>query len=297
MFLFAARLENAVQAPGGNAIQEKCLIVNADDFGLDPEINRGIEEACRDGIVRSVSLLATGKAFEDAVERTPGLPGVGIGIHLCLVAERSVLSAAEIPGLVDEKNRFPANYRDFFIRLWTGRIRPEVIARELDAQFRKVLDRGIRLTHADSHQYVHLIPAISTIVMELCKKYGVKWIRYPQRAERHFPLNFRAAVKTMGFVLFGKSQVRCIQASGLRVPDRSIGFLESGNLDVRRMRAFLGQTGPGVNDLTVHPGYFPRGEEYAAWKYRWETELAVLKDEAIMRDVRAARIRIGNYAD
>ncbi|MGH7926099.1 MAG: ChbG/HpnK family deacetylase, partial [Candidatus Binatus sp.] len=35
----------------------KRLIVNADDFGLSPEVNAGILRAHRDGILRSASLM------------------------------------------------------------------------------------------------------------------------------------------------------------------------------------------------------------------------------------------------
>jgi len=271
--------------------------VNADDFGLDLEINRGIDEACLGGMVRSVSLLATGKAFEDAVGRLRRMPRVGVGIHLCLVAERSVLPAQKIQSLVDEQGRFPSAYRNFLVRLWTRRIRPEDIAIELDAQFRKFLDHGIHPTHVDSHQYIHLVPAVSTTVIELSKKYGVKWIRYPSRPERFFPRSLRAAAKMMGLALFSRSQTRRIRGFGIRVPDNSLGFLESGRLDAGKMRVLLDRMICGVNDLTVHPGYCPQEREYAAWNYHWETELAVLKDESTMRLAREMRIRIGNYAE
>jgi hypothetical protein len=45
----------------------KQLIVNADDLGLTPGVNRGILRAFQDGIVTSASLLVTGSAFDDAV--------------------------------------------------------------------------------------------------------------------------------------------------------------------------------------------------------------------------------------
>ena len=45
----------------------KQLIVNADDLGLTPAVNRGVVRAFQDGIVTSASLLVTGSAFEDAV--------------------------------------------------------------------------------------------------------------------------------------------------------------------------------------------------------------------------------------
>jgi len=45
----------------------KVLVVNADDFGLSEQINRGIESAFIRGILRSASIMPNGPAFYDAV--------------------------------------------------------------------------------------------------------------------------------------------------------------------------------------------------------------------------------------
>ncbi|MBU9889554.1 MAG: ChbG/HpnK family deacetylase [Candidatus Omnitrophica bacterium] len=271
--------------------------MNADDFGLDPGINRGIEEVCLAGTVRSVSLVATGGAFDDAVERLPRMPGVGVGIHLCLVGERSVLSQEKIPSLVDEGDRFPEGYSGFLLRWWRRRISSADIAQELEAQFLKILAYGVRLTHADGHQYLHLIPGVLEIVIGLCKKYGVKWIRYPRRIERGCPASLGAAAKKLAQAALAPSQVKRMADAGIRGPDRSLGFLESGRLDARRMSRLLGQAEAGINDLTVHPGHGPRSKRYVSGNFHRERELAVLKDEAIMHFVREAGITVGNYAE
>ncbi len=59
------------------------LVINADDLGLDPAIDRGILLAHRKGIVTSASLLATGRSAADAV-RAARSDGLALGVHLCL---------------------------------------------------------------------------------------------------------------------------------------------------------------------------------------------------------------------
>ena len=83
----------------------KQLIVNADDLGLTPGVNRGILRAFRDGIVTSASLLVTGSAFEEAVTLARQNPELDVGLHLALVEERAVLGREALPTLVDETGR------------------------------------------------------------------------------------------------------------------------------------------------------------------------------------------------
>ena len=58
------------------------LIVNADDFGLNKCVNRGIIKAFNNGIVTSASLLVNRNGYEDALKNISENPKLGIGIHL-----------------------------------------------------------------------------------------------------------------------------------------------------------------------------------------------------------------------
>src|ERR1700738_865295 len=55
------------------------LILNADDFGLTPGINRAIAELHHAGALTSATLMATGPAFDDALRIAHGLPPLGVG--------------------------------------------------------------------------------------------------------------------------------------------------------------------------------------------------------------------------
>src|SRR6202040_4181735 len=63
------------------------LVVNADDFGFTHDVNRGIVEAHRNGILTATTLMATGAAFDDAVSLARENPALDIGVHLVLVGE------------------------------------------------------------------------------------------------------------------------------------------------------------------------------------------------------------------
>ena len=60
----------------------KQLILNADDFGLTPGINRAVIELHQAGVVTSATLMATGPAFDDAVALALAHPTLAFARHL-----------------------------------------------------------------------------------------------------------------------------------------------------------------------------------------------------------------------
>ncbi|MGC2657539.1 MAG: ChbG/HpnK family deacetylase, partial [Bryobacteraceae bacterium] len=66
-------------------MKQRYLAINADDFGFTPDVNAGIIEAHRQGVLTSTTLMANGDAFEDAVKLSADAPSLDIGCHLVLV--------------------------------------------------------------------------------------------------------------------------------------------------------------------------------------------------------------------
>src|ERR1700730_2460373 len=94
----------------------KQLIVNADDFGITENVNRGILDTHRDGIATSTTLLANGRTFEAAAAASKRFHRLGIGVHLDLTEGKPMADATKIPTLVNRGGRLymaPAC-------LWTG---------------------------------------------------------------------------------------------------------------------------------------------------------------------------------
>src|SRR5947208_14033868 len=73
------------------------LIVNADDFGFTRDVNAGIIEAHRNGILTSTTLMANGDAFDDAVRLAHETPSLDIGCHLVLVQGQSLVTGKPFP--------------------------------------------------------------------------------------------------------------------------------------------------------------------------------------------------------
>ena len=79
----------------------KRLIINADDFGLAPGVNRAIVELQQAGALSSTTLMATGPYFSPAVYMAFAQPELAVGCHVVLVDGSPCLRPDEVPSLLD----------------------------------------------------------------------------------------------------------------------------------------------------------------------------------------------------
>ena len=123
----------------------KYLIVNGDDLGMSPGVNRGILEGHRRGIVTSASLMVDAPASEEAAALAATAPDLSLGLHVVL--ERSADGGTGLAGGCRAQ-----------------------LERQL-ARFRQLT--GCLPTHLDSHHDVHLDPALLPHFAALAREYGV----------------------------------------------------------------------------------------------------------------------------
>jgi predicted glycoside hydrolase/deacetylase ChbG (UPF0249 family) len=150
------------------------LVVNADDAGVDVPRNLGILRAVREGIVRSASLLVGAPAADDFVERAGSVEGLGIGLHLNLSSGLPLVRGHR--SLVGEDGRF-LDKREVWRRAEAGALDEREVRREVEAQWSALLALGVRPTHVDGHNHVHLLPGVREAVASILPA-GL-WIRCP----------------------------------------------------------------------------------------------------------------------
>ncbi|MGE0374279.1 MAG: carbohydrate deacetylase [Planctomycetaceae bacterium] len=239
----------------------RTLVINADDLGLCRAVNVAVVEAHRHGILTSASLMATGPAFDHAVETVVRRnPALGIGAHLCLTSGASLLGHAEIPRLVHQDGTF----RHGFVSLMRlvhrgGQDVCHEIERELDAQLAKLQSAGIAIDHVNSHRHVHMIPAIFGIVDRLAVRYGKLPIRVS--AEPWFPQSRRMLTTQLPRLLSNAPKnlilrkLDRLREQGRQIPcaDRVYGILGSGRMDCQALSSTIRRLPEGVSEILTHP--------------------------------------------
>lgn len=272
----------------------RLLIVNADDYGLTTGVSRAILRGHRDGIVTSTSVLAVAPAFESTAGWLRDTEGIGAGAHLAAVGEDPpLLSAREVPTLVDRQGRFPISWRQFLARMALGRIDPEDLRREFRAQLDRLTAAGLSLIHVDTHQHLHLWPGVATVVLDLAAQSGIGAMRLTRSAAR----------SPVGRYVRRLSQrlERTARRRDMQFTAAATGLDEAGTLDAPRMVAAidgLAASAAPSAELGTHPGEAddPELERYR-WGYVWPQELVALLAAETRAAVERGGFVLGSYAD
>lgn len=147
--------------PGGSDVKRtvspmRRLIVNADDFGRSPGVNRGVVEAVDAGVVTSASLMVRWPAAEPAARLARDRRGLSLGLHVDLAEwtfrDRQWRASYQV---ADPDDPVAARAE---------------LARQLGAFERLV---GRPPTHLDSHQHVHRGEAVRRSMVEVADRLGV----------------------------------------------------------------------------------------------------------------------------
>jgi hopanoid biosynthesis associated protein HpnK len=242
------------------------LIVNADDFGFTAGVNRAIVEAHTRGIVTSSTLMANGRAFEDAIRLAKSVPSLSVGCHVVLIDGTPVLGAKQLPSITSAHSngdRFRDGLQAFSARALAGRLDPEEIEAEASAQIRKLQSAGISVSHLDTHKHTHLFPAVLRPLLRAARNCGVRAIRNPFGPRK--PLK-STELLTRPNLWTRYAEVRILRAlaakfrdaakrEGMVTPEGTLGIVVTGALDEKLFRGIAAIIPEGTWEFVCHPGY------------------------------------------
>lgn len=228
------------------------LVVNADGFGTDAALSRGILRAHREGIVTSTSVIGN---CEDPVAiraQLATVPHLGVGVHLTLTGGSPVARPSSVRSLLGADEQFPAQAREVFLAWAKAVPRGDEVEHEFDAQVTRLRDAGLTIDHLDTHQNVGFMPVVGRAVENVARRHGIAGVRTAmERPTLAWLTELRRGLTTAA--LGGLAWFNRRQMGALRHGPTSWGYFERGRLDEIRILEILGRLGPGVHELICAP--------------------------------------------
>ena len=224
----------------GFAADDKLVILNCDDLGSSRAANDAIYEALESGAASSSTWMAT--CGQSSAEASTRYAGEDVGVHLTLNAEWSTTPWRPLTGaatLCQADGAFLPSPRE----TWSAASCADVAA-ECRAQIRAALDKGIDVSHLDSHMHVLMNePRYARMLVALGAEFRVPVrIRARQamrrRRDRIHPHRAPLAVR------------RNAARRGVLAPDR---FVDSPVGSRARIEQELSALQPGVTEFLLHP--------------------------------------------
>lgn len=261
-------------------------------------INKGVIYGFRHGIISSASICINGSEAEEAIKFAKENPDLDIGLHVTLTQEKPVKSPIEIKSLVNKEGKFYRSIFEFLAKYTLGKIKIQDMKIEIGGQFEKIFNSGLRVTHVDSHQQIHILPGLLEIIIEMCKKYKIHFIRCP-----YSPIRFNRFLKINRIMQQIFLNFFCLLASkkiktyNLKTCDLCFDFLYSGNLNEERIKEVIYSLKDGLFEIVCHPAIVDRGllYNYGHWHYNWESELKAICSLRVREFIKNRSVTIDNF--
>ncbi len=258
------------------------LIVSADDLGLSQGNIQTIFQSVDNGAITSVSILANGYAFDDAIQEYQARrEKLRIAVHLNLTEGKALLPHEEIPLITDIEGNFkyspPKLWGLYLLSSQKDKkaLRDQVM-KEYRAQIEKVRE-ALGLTNepiaVDGHQHAHMVPFVFTVIATLAPELHIHEVRIPDEPIYIASVAFSASgpqhiIATVLFSLLSFRMRRVAARAGMRTNDSFIGLLFSGYVCKETaeagLRAVVNRRS-ALTEILFHPGSCTGGE-LVQWK-------------------------------
>lgn len=282
------------------------LIINADDFGLTPGVNRAIVEAHTHGAVTSTTLMANGSAFQEASQLAQTMPRLSVGCHVVLTDGSPLLTASQIPSLVkpSDGSRFRDGLGRFAFPSSAEHLDPSQVEAEATAQIRKLQAAGISVSHFDTHKHTHAFPPVLQPLLRAAAACGVRGLRNPFEPVRFSQLTERTTSWKRWFAVKALHSLadkfrQAVKQAGLITPDGTVGIVATGALDEQLFRSLVKDLPDGTWEFVCHPGYDDAQLEHVGTRLRQSRvkELEILTSTATRDFLAHQGIVLVSYRD
>lgn len=207
-------------------------------------------------------MLMTTAYFDQTIRDYVRPQALPIGVHLSLTLGKAVAPHGQIADLIDEDANLKLAADRLILCSFKGERGSSMlrqIRREFEAQLAVARDHGLKPTHADSHQHVHMNPAIFRLLEELLPRFGIDRLRRSREAFHSFVLgpDLPEVMRRNNLAKWALLRWRAARLDPvLATTDDFFGVLYSGAVTKRAMLSLLRAAAPGRSlEICIHPGF------------------------------------------
>lgn len=244
----------------------KYLIINGDDFGFSPGVNRGIVQAHKSGLLTSTTVMVNLPEARQITEVARSNPALGVGVHLNITFGRPLLPIERVQSLLTEEREFLRP------EAGCGRVQPGEVREEWRAQVEQLLAWGIKPTHLDSHHHVHTWPELREVIADLAVYYQLP-VRFTDDPTRQLLLE-----------------------RGLTVANWFIGDFYGEQATVAKLKECIEKMPEGVSEVMCHPAVVDQDlVSHSSYTWPRNQELESLCSPELSSVLQNRGIRLMNY--
>ena len=272
------------------------LIINADDNGYSDGISRGILKAVECGTVKATGILANSPNFERHIKWLAGYQQLDVGVHLTLTSGRPLSDGMTALMRATGEGDFISNKFSAALSILSKKIPLHIVEEEWDLQIKRCVGSGINILFVNSHEHIHGLPPLFSLVQNLAEKYDIPHVRVPS-PEWFSPYSLGSLVRSM--VMMGLGWLNDTRKR--ENEPELIGISCSGKLNKRYIEKRIVSLRPGKTyELMCHPGYYTPGEitDRNLLSYHdWAGELRTLCDKHLVDQLKSKNINVIGYRD
>jgi len=148
------------------------FIINADDFGMNAIVNQSIYRLLEKKAISSATIMANGHAVDEATKMSKDFGWASFGLHLNLTNFETITEDIKSTQFCDSEGSFNGKFRE------KSTIKhSQLILNEWMSQLALVQDKGITISHFDSHHHIHTHPTAFIALIQLLKRSGINKVR------------------------------------------------------------------------------------------------------------------------
>lgn len=236
-------------------------IINADDFGWDKAASLAILKLAENNCISSTTVLANFVNTAD-LKSLISMDHISVGMHINLISGFPISEPSKIESLLNPDSGSFFSAKNLWMRYLSGKVSSLHIEVEIKNQYEYLLDHGCDVSHADSHQHIHIFPGLSVEIIKVLHKLNISKVRNCDIAE--FYDSRRFLIKLFNFMSRSKPLV---STEGLI---SAFSIYKNIDLNLFERKVVPIMLKKGLTELMVHPAIDDRLDSYLQRKVEFD---------------------------